>query len=58
MISNNYTENLIRQFKEFNETGLRTVECPECGAELETEVDNDYAYCPVCEKRVKVGRII
>ena len=58
MISENGTKNKIRQFEEFNKTGLRTVECPKCGTEAKTEVDNDYIYCENCDERVKVGRLI
>jgi len=58
MISKNITKNKIRQFNEFNSTGLRSVECPQCGTKARTEVDNEYIYCENCNERVKVGRLI
>ena len=48
----------LRQIKESFRTGLRSVECPECGTVAKTEVDNDYIYCENCDERVKVGRLI
>lgn len=55
-----HSEEMLRQMKEFNQTGTRRVDCPECGAEkaVSTEIDNEKGRCGACGEVVHVGRFI
>lgn len=52
-------KDMLDLLEEFEETGGVTHDCPVCGNECErTEIDSDKAFCPNCDKTVKVPKLI